>query len=61
MFANLTVVVVELLNLLLRLGDQRAAGSTGLALSAAAGLILAFSGWKGGELVFRHGVGHLRD
>ena len=61
MFANLTAVVLELLNFLLRLGDERAAGSTGLAISAIVALILLFSGWKGGELVFRHGVGQARD
>lgn len=57
MFANLTAVVVELVNFMLRLGDQSSAGSTGLALSVVVALILIFSGWKGGELVFRHGIG----
>ena len=57
MFANLIAVVLELLNFLLRLGDEHSAGSTGLVISAAVALILLFSGWKGGELVFRHGVG----
>ena len=61
MFANLTAVVVEVLNFLLRLPDESVAGSTGLALSAVAGVILLFSGWKGGELVFRHGVGQVRE
>jgi uncharacterized membrane protein len=61
MFANLTAVVLELISLLLRLADDSAAGSTGLALSVAVALILAFSGWKGGELVFRHGVGQTRE
>lgn len=61
MFANLTAVVLELISLLLRLADDTAAGSTGLALSVAVALILAFSGWKGGELVFRHGVGQTRE
>ena len=57
MFANLTAVVLEVVNFLLRLANEEAAGSTGLALSAVVALILLFSGWKGGELVFRHGVG----
>jgi uncharacterized membrane protein len=61
MFANLTAVIVELVNFMLRLGDESSAGSTGLALSAVVALILLFSGWKGGELVFRHGVGQSRD
>ena len=30
---------------------------TGLVLSAAVALILSFTGWLGGELVFRHRVG----
>src|SRR5918998_5446663 len=33
MFANLTAVVVELVNLVLRLANEGSAGSTGLALS----------------------------
>jgi len=60
MFANLTAVAVEVVNFLLRLGYERIAGSIGLALSALVVLILLFSGWKGGELVFRHGVGQVR-
>ena len=61
MFANLAAVIVEVVNFLLRLSDERTAGSVGLALSALVALILLFSGWKGGELVFRHGVGQARD
>ena len=57
MFANLTVVLVEGVNLILRLPDPGVAGSFGIVLSGLAALILLFSGWKGGELVFRHGVG----
>jgi uncharacterized membrane protein len=56
LFANLTVVLLEGVNLILRLPDPEVAGSFGIFLSAAAVLVLAFSGWKGGELVFRHGV-----
>jgi uncharacterized membrane protein len=59
MLANLTAVVVEVVNFVLRMPDESVAGSTGLALSAVAGVILLFSGWKGGELVFRHGVGQI--
>lgn len=61
MFANLTVVVIELVNFLMRLSDIGVASSTGLMLSAAAVVILLFSGWQGGELVFRHGVGRTSD
>ena len=57
LFANLAVVVIEAVNLVLRLPDPEVAASYGVLLSAAAVLVLAFSGWKGGELVFRHGVG----
>ena len=61
MFANLAAVVLEVISLLLRLADDSAAGSTGLVLSIVVALILTFSGWKGGELVFRHGVGQARE
>lgn len=61
MFANLTAVVIELINFLLRLADESSAGSFGLALSVVVALILLFSGWKGGELVYRHGVGQSRE
>ena len=60
LFANLTVVLIEGVNLILRLPDSDVAGSFGIVLSAVAALVLAFSGWKGGELVFRHGVGQIR-
>ena len=59
LFANLALVVIELVNLILRLPDRTIAGSFGVFLSVAAVLILLFSGWKGGELVFRHGVGQI--
>ena len=60
LFANLSVVVIEAISLFLRLPDPQVAGSAGLLLSAVAALLLVFSGWKGGELVFRHGVGQIR-
>lgn len=61
MFANLTVVVVELVNFVVRLSNENAAGTVGLALSVVAAGILLFSGWKGGALVYRHGVGQSHD
>lgn len=61
MFANLTAVVIELVNFVLRLGDESSAGSLGLVLSIIVAMILLFSGWKGGELVYRHGVGQSRE
>jgi uncharacterized membrane protein len=60
LFANLTVVVIELISFVLRLGDRAIADGLGLGLSVVAVLLLLFSGWKGGELVFRHGVGQIR-
>jgi uncharacterized membrane protein len=57
MLANVTVVVIEIVNFVLRIGSNDGIGSVGVYLSAAAVLILVFSGWRGGDLVFRHGVG----
>jgi len=58
MLGNVTVVVIEIVNLFVRLDDHSAAvASPGVYLSGAAFLILGFTGWKGGELVFRHRVG----
>jgi uncharacterized membrane protein len=62
MIGNITLVVVELVNLILRLHDHAAPiGSSGVYLSGAAFLLLGFTGWKGGELVFRHRVGVADD
>lgn len=57
MLANVAAVVVELVNLLVRLGNDGAIGSLGVYLSGAAVLILLFSGWRGGDLVYVHRVG----
>jgi uncharacterized membrane protein len=57
MLANVTAVVLELVNLLLRLRDDTFIDSTGVYISAVVVLILLYSGWKGGDLVYRHGVG----
>ena len=56
MLANVTAVVLELVNLILRLRDPGFIDSTGIYLSGIVVLILIYSGWKGGDLVFRHGV-----
>jgi uncharacterized membrane protein len=61
LFANLAVVAIEIANLLLRLQDLKAAASPGLYLSILATLLLLFSGWKGGELVYRHGVAQMKN
>jgi len=57
MLANVTAVVVELVNLILRLNNPDFIASTGVILSGVVVLILLYSGWKGGDLVFRHGIG----
>jgi len=57
MIANVTAVVLEIVNLVLRLGDDTFIDSTGVYLSGLVVLILLYSGWKGGNLVYRHGVG----
>jgi uncharacterized membrane protein len=57
MLANVTAVVLELVNFVLRLRDPDFIGSTGVWISLIVTLILLYSGWKGGNLVYRHGVG----
>ena len=60
MLANVTAVVLEVLNLVLRVNNPDFIASTGVYISGLVVLILIYSGWKGGDLVFRHGVG-VRD
>jgi uncharacterized membrane protein len=57
MLANVTAVVLELVNFVLRLKNPEFIGSTGVYISVLVVLILVYSGWKGGDLVYRHGVG----
>jgi uncharacterized membrane protein len=57
MLANVTAVVLELINLILRLNNPDFIRSTGVWISVVVVLILLYSGWKGGELVYRHGAG----
>ena len=57
MLANVTAVVLEIVNLVLRLKNPDFIGSTGVWISAVVVLILLYSGWKGGDLVYRHGIG----
>ena len=57
MLANVTAVVLEVVNFFLRLKNPDSIGSTGVYLSVVVVLILLYSGWKGGDLVFKHGVG----
>ena len=57
MLPNVTAFVLELVNLLLRLRNDDFIASTGVYISAVVVLILVYSGWKGGDLVYRHGIG----
>jgi uncharacterized membrane protein len=41
----------------LRLNSDEAIGKVGVYLSVIVVLILVYSGWKGGDLVYRHGIG----
>ncbi len=58
MIGNIAAVLLELFNLLIRLEGREvdALEPLGVVLSGAAFAILGFTGWAGGELVFRHGV-----
>ena len=55
--ANVTAVVLEVVNLILRLKSMESIGSAGVYISLVVVLILLYSGWKGGDLVYRHGMG----
>jgi uncharacterized membrane protein len=55
--ANVTAVVLEILNLFIRLRSDQQIPHTGIILSAVVVLILLYSGWKGGALVYKHGIG----
>jgi uncharacterized membrane protein len=55
--ANVTAVVLEVVNLILRLKDATSIATTGVYISGVVVLILLYSGWKGGALVYRHGIG----
>lgn len=58
LIGNLTAVVLEAVNLFLRYaGGSDVVDSTGAILSGVAVLLLLYTGWKGGELVYRHRVG----
>jgi len=58
MIGNLAAVALAITNFGFRIGNTDGAIlSVGLPLSALVALILLFTGWRGGDLVFRHGVG----
>ncbi|MEE1611320.1 DUF2231 domain-containing protein [Microvirga sp. CF3016] len=62
MVANLVVVALALINVGVRLDDP-AAGvqGWGIWLSGIQTALLLFSGWLGGELAYRYGIGAIRD
>lgn len=58
MVINLTVWVIELFNAFVHSRDAwTSVVPTGLTLSIISVVLLAVSGWLGGHLVYRHGVG----
>lgn len=58
MIGNLAAVGIAVVNFLIRVGDPiSAVVPIGLSLSAATGIILVFTGWRGGDLVYKHRVG----
>ena len=57
MLANVTAVILEIINFFLRLNNDASIARIGIYLSIVVVLILLYSGWKGGDLVFRHGMG----
>ena len=58
MLGNVTVVALELINLVLRLrAGAPGVSDTELLVSVVAVLILLFNGWMGWELVYKHRVG----
>jgi uncharacterized membrane protein len=56
MLANVTAVVIAVINFVIRLDDPTDLRSLGVYLSGAVVLILLYSGWLGGHLVYRHRV-----
>ena len=57
MIANLLAVLVAIANFVVHMRDgAMAVQGLGVSLSAITVLILLFSGWMGGHMVYRHGV-----
>ena len=57
MLANVTAVVISVINFVIRLDDTASdVSSLGVFLSGAVVLILLYSGWLGGHMVYRHRV-----
>jgi uncharacterized membrane protein len=60
MIGNVAAVVLQLVNLLIRLDDRTVAvEGLGVILSGVVVALLLVTGWLGGDLVYRHGVGVL--
>ena len=58
MIANVSLVAIQAVNLGLRVvSDKEEVSTANMALSSVAFAILGYSGWLGGELVYRHRVG----
>lgn len=59
MIGNVIAVLLSLINFYLRYAEGAAAAvfPWGISLSLIVVLLLLFTGWKGGELVYRHRVG----
>ena len=58
LIGNVTAVILELLNFIIRIGDPVAAVlPIGLTLSLIVTLLLLFNGWMGWEMVYRGRVG----
>lgn len=57
MIGNVAVMLVAIVNFGIRLGMPDPVLPWGLILSLVAVTVLAYTGWLGGELVYRHGIG----
>jgi uncharacterized membrane protein len=57
MLANVTAVVISVINFIIRMDDPASdVPNLGIFLSGAVVLILLYSGWLGGHMVYRHRV-----
>jgi uncharacterized membrane protein len=56
MLANVTAVVISVINFVIRMDDPTDIRGLGIYLSGTVVLILVYSGWLGGHMVYRHGV-----
>jgi uncharacterized membrane protein len=57
MIANVTAVVIAVINLLIRLTTPDTVPTIGIFLSGLTVLVLLYSGWLGGHLVYVHRIG----